>query len=811
METEEHRPLVFISHSKEDDKWLQRLLPHLKSLTMQIDFEIWDDSKIDLDGAWFERVKKAMYRARAAICLISANYLATDFVFKEEFPYLLARRLKEGLLLVPILVSPCIRQSIHWFKDFNMLPRDGISLAEMKTEKDIDRVLAEVAQSIYKKLISPEDETEKEYHPIGLGDVSGAPPVEPPKDDTISKPTSIPKMVCDQWAREDCLGYENFARSIATLITNVEKPPFSIAIRGPWGSGKTTIMKMVQCSLDNLWEDEREKKPSSESEKPDLKLPEIFQELEADDAAKEKIKVERGRLGAKWDIQSRPTIWFNVWKYHTGEQIWAGLAHAIINQITSRMSTKEEALFWLRLNAKRLDTSKLRQNLYKFLFVQVLAAAPLLIAVLLPLSLVLAAIAGISYFWSGLGGAALGVVGSVVHWLFKRNKSFRDNLAGKLHDLIREPDYEKKVGFLHLVDSDIRKVLDLIATPDRPLVVFIDDLDRCSPGKVAAVVEAINVFLSGDLPNTIFVIGMEPDMVAAAVEVANKELIERVKDRGIHEDDTTSMGWRFMEKVTQLTLVIPPPTEEGSETYKKYICGLSEETTTSEFEALVGNYAEDYATAATVTEVADLTQSLFEGAPEEDKAAIAEASKRAYSKRIQEHDPVIGDFIDRLRQHAIVNPRDIKRYVNLFRFFSALRHSVRFDRLAVGDETTNLPDDEALTKFVIMTMRWPQSAALLRSNARNRDEMDGMLQDRPSPLYRLENRAHDIRYEQEESLRSEQEEDEEQKEKEDVNIQWVKYIERIGLKPEPWLTSPSFREFLASKPLISEYEGRGLW
>ena len=49
-------------------------------------------------------------------------------------------------------------------------------------------------------------------------------------------------------------------------------------------------------------------------------------------------------------------------------------------------------------------------------------------------------------------------------------------------------------------------------------VIFIDDLDRCFPAKVGQVVEAINLFLAGDLPKCMFVIGMDTELVAAALQ-----------------------------------------------------------------------------------------------------------------------------------------------------------------------------------------------------------------------------------------------------------------------------------------------------
>ncbi len=51
-------------------------------------------------------------------------------------------------------------------------------------------------------------------------------------------------------------------------------------------------------------------------------------------------------------------------------------------------------------------------------------------------------------------------------------------MEGMFRDFVRSPSYEGKLGFLHLVESDLREVLKLVATPERPLVLFIDDLNR---------------------------------------------------------------------------------------------------------------------------------------------------------------------------------------------------------------------------------------------------------------------------------------------------------------------------------------------
>ena len=40
------------------------------------------------------------------------------------------------------------------------------------------------------------------------------------------------------------------------------------------------------------------------------------------------------------------------------------------------------------------------------------------------------------------------------------------------------------------MESDTREVMETMATPEEPLVILIDDLDRCAPRRVAEIIEA---------------------------------------------------------------------------------------------------------------------------------------------------------------------------------------------------------------------------------------------------------------------------------------------------------------------------------
>jgi TIR domain len=100
------KPIVFISYSHIDEIWKDLLLPQLKTLQQLDRIVVWNDRKIDAGDKWYPEIKEAMEKARIAICLISANYLASDFCLKEEVPFLLQRCEKEGLILIPILIKP---------------------------------------------------------------------------------------------------------------------------------------------------------------------------------------------------------------------------------------------------------------------------------------------------------------------------------------------------------------------------------------------------------------------------------------------------------------------------------------------------------------------------------------------------------------------------------------------------------------------------------------------------------------------------------------------------------------------------------
>lgn len=150
------KPTVFISYSHKDEEWKDRLRPHLDMLEKagRIDVDIWDDRDIGAGAEWYDEIREVMERAAVVVCLISADYLASDFVNKEEIPYLLERRASNGMTLIPVLLRPCAWKVCYWLTPIQMIPRHGQSVASDFGD-NWDVPFAQVAERIHEVITDP--------------------------------------------------------------------------------------------------------------------------------------------------------------------------------------------------------------------------------------------------------------------------------------------------------------------------------------------------------------------------------------------------------------------------------------------------------------------------------------------------------------------------------------------------------------------------------------------------------------------------------------------------------------------------------
>lgn len=420
----------------------------------------------------------------------------------------------------------------------------------------------------------------------------------------------------------DLLGFSDYAVALTDFISNEKtEKPLTIGIDAPWGMGKTTLMKMINASL-----------------------------------------LERGTKREKG--QTFKTVWFNAWKYDQEESLWAALALEILNQIRGQSKFCGKTELWLKLNFKRVEWKLFIWDNFKVLGKLALVFFLGLIGLRL-----LEYITNINWLESYSRiyvqyGSAVGILG----WVSNVGRELHKRITGpfdlNIAKYIRDPDYKNRIGFIGQFEEDFKKVIESVTQEGkRPLVIFIDDLDRCAPPKPVEIIEAINILL--DAKHCVFVIGMDAKTIAASIETKYKDLRDSLETGNGYSE--LNLGQRFLEKIIQINFRLPKVIPSMMEEFIK--ANLSHE---KELKTLENSEKE-------IKEIEERKEDFARTLDD------SEEVKKAILK--------ISGFLD-------YNPRKTKRFINNFRLQALIANRK-------GLFARNIITLDTLAKTVIIATRWP--------------------------------------------------------------------------------------------------------
>ncbi len=153
------RDKVFISYSHRDKRWLTRLQKMLKPLIRGGTIDLWADTEIKAGANWKEEIESALLQARVAVLLVSADFLASDFVVEEELPPLLRAADEEGVTILWVYLSPC-----HFgettIAEYQAAHDVAKSLMELPLPKQ-ERALLEISGRIKDAVVEAERQVEE--------------------------------------------------------------------------------------------------------------------------------------------------------------------------------------------------------------------------------------------------------------------------------------------------------------------------------------------------------------------------------------------------------------------------------------------------------------------------------------------------------------------------------------------------------------------------------------------------------------------------------------------------------------------------
>jgi hypothetical protein len=282
----------------------------------------------------------------------------------------------------------------------------------------------------------------------------------------------------------DVLGLNAIALGLSRFLRNERTlPPLTVAINGEWGTGKSSLMNLLRCDLKSY---------------------------------------------------GMCPVWFNAWHHQKEEHLLAALLQTVRLEAVPPLWNLLGIPFRVRLLSRWLGR--------RWAWMVVLAAA-LIFLVMLDYHLRLHDQSDL-FLWitgqflpssDGKTSAPLSTVpvqGGIVALLatiaalWKGLTAFGANPASLLASVAqgnKMKDLEAQTSFRQRFAVEFRDFTRALG-PRRPLVVFIDDLDRCLPTNVRDVLEAVNFLVSSG--DCFVVLGMDRVQVQRAVGLSFKEVAE---------------------------------------------------------------------------------------------------------------------------------------------------------------------------------------------------------------------------------------------------------------------------------------------
>lgn len=143
-------PRLFLSYSHRNEDWRDLFLAQLEPAAANGALDVWYDGHIAHGEDWFDRIAVEIKRSRFVVLLLTPAFLSSDFIRREELPYI-EHLWSDGagssspLTVYAWVCEPCDWQSVSLFSEqgsrIQCEPRSGALSAYPAIERD--RMLTE--------------------------------------------------------------------------------------------------------------------------------------------------------------------------------------------------------------------------------------------------------------------------------------------------------------------------------------------------------------------------------------------------------------------------------------------------------------------------------------------------------------------------------------------------------------------------------------------------------------------------------------------------------------------------------------------
>jgi hypothetical protein len=123
---------VFVSYSHRDVRHKEELESFIVGLDRK-GFAFWSDERIETGEPWDELIRSEIARSHIALVLVSQAFLNSAYCRNVEVAAFLEKRKHDGMVVFPVVLSPCSWSEEPWLASTQFEPRGGRTVEEHYT------------------------------------------------------------------------------------------------------------------------------------------------------------------------------------------------------------------------------------------------------------------------------------------------------------------------------------------------------------------------------------------------------------------------------------------------------------------------------------------------------------------------------------------------------------------------------------------------------------------------------------------------------------------------------------------------------
>ncbi len=561
-------------------------------------------------------------------------------------------------------------------------------------------------------------------------------------DDPASTRYADAPLHSDLPTNDDGIGIGVHARALARFVLHAQtRAPLTIGIHGPWGKGKSSFIEMIDRELVLMAPENRATRAqewlAAENELRTRARQRAIDRASgnastdaSNTAAEIGLRARRDELWRTMEADARRhtvTVRFNAWQFNDATQTWAGLGSVISERLERAIPRRGRLLLRLEYAWKYH-----RPDVILNVFLPALIVLVSLIMVLLLTdvqALVEKTFTGDkAQDFGGAIGKLLAVLvpaGSLllaVWALSWRAIGALQPISERVMGYMKRPDHKAQMGYQHRVLDDLRFVHRRVKKhhPLAKVVVYVDDLDRCSDEKIIELLQAVHLVLA-NCEYFVF-LSMDTEMIYRAIRLHYAKSGEELP-RNFSEN--------YLRKIIQLSFHLPP-----TETEKLFelTSRLFSADSVARFELKRSGRTKGTAAAA------DTADSGTRTDPEDTDTAgtpydIRSLLPVAIVEELEDTPDELGAFND-FQDYLMDNPRELKRLVNAHRLVKILLQ---------GDGNAWPPTRQRqLVKWLIFCSAWPDLVddVITESRAYDHDDvLSALVAELEGPVEELDRMA----------------------------------------------------------------------